>query len=140
MKPVTLRSQRVKLKDCFSYLFLVLMQNKQKKIEQVNTKQLLMTEKTVRKLQNDIVSTHLIWKLIHNPFTPEILLVILLMSTIQFSWLKFGEFCFESTTNRLVDTFLYFNHSSAWCCFIRRNSVLVTYRSYKVNSHIPYPL
>ena len=53
------------------------MQNKQKKIEQVNTKQLLMTEQTVRKLQNDIVSTHLIWKLIHNPFTTEILLVIL---------------------------------------------------------------
>ena len=53
------------------------MQNKQKKIEQVNTKQLLMTEQTVRKLQNDIVSTHLIWKLIHNLFTPEILLVIL---------------------------------------------------------------
>ena len=34
------------------------MQNKQKKIEQVNTKQLLMTKQTVRKLQNDIVSTH----------------------------------------------------------------------------------
>ena len=53
------------------------MQNKQKKIEQVNTKQLLMTEQTVKKLQNDIVSTHLIWKLIHNPFTPNILLVTL---------------------------------------------------------------
>ena len=46
-----------------------------------------------------------------NPLTPNISLVILfLLTDIQFLWCYFGEFGFGSTNNLLIDILLYPHH------------------------------
>ena len=72
--------------------------------------------------------------LLINPFTPMILLVILLMLIILV-----GEFGIESYDNPLTDIFLFTRHLSTWDCvdIVRRNSVLVTAGSERVNPSTP---
>ena len=57
------------------------------------------------------------------------------MSVIQFLRCWLGGFGFGSTTNPLVDSFLFFHYLSAWYHVdtVRRNSVLVTHGSLSVN-------
>ena len=53
-------------------------------------------------------------------------------------WCYSREFGNGSTNNPLFDIILYFHHSSAWYCtdILRKNSVLVTYGSLRVNGQL----
>ena len=61
-----------------------------------------------------------------------------LLSVISFSLRLFQEFGSGSTNHALIDIFLYSHHLFACCCIdiIRRNSVLVTHKSSRVNTII----
>ena len=54
---------------------------------------------------------------------------------IQLLWCSFGEFGIGSINNPLIYIFLYSHHLPAWYCIdiVKRNSVLVSYGSYRVN-------
>ena len=61
-----------------------------------------------------------------------------LLSVISFSLCLFQEFGSGSTNHALIDIFLYSHHLFVCCCIdiIRRNSVLVTHKSSRVNTII----
>ena len=75
-----------------------------------------------------------------NPLTPKISLEILFTVLIQFLWCCFGEFGNGSAYNSLAYNILYSLHLSAWYCLdiVRRNSLLVTHGSQRVNPSTPH--
>ena len=59
-----------------------------------------------------------------------------MLSAKWFSLCYFGEFGIRSIISPIIDIFPYSHHMSAWYCIdiVRRNSILVTHGSQRVNS------